>query len=122
MAKIPAPRNKAIEAAKAVLDKIIEGVGPDVAISAGKAQWSFLGLPVVRLVFGWSVNALADYINANLFHLAVKVILRVQSTALKDEFNKAIKPIIAGSPTSEEIERARKAAIDLIQRNRGGPK
>lgn len=118
MAEIPAPKNRAIDAAQTVLEKLIEGVGVEVAISAGTAAWPFLGAPIVRTIFRWLVEKLADFINTNLFHWSIKIILRIQSSARKDEFNEAIRPIIQGSATDEEIQRAKDAAIALIERNR----
>lgn len=116
--KIPAPQNKAIEAAKVVLEKLIEGVGVELAVSAATAAWPFLATPIVRQLFRWGVEMLASAIDENLFKFAVKIIIRVQSTARKEEFNDAVKPIIEGSPTDEQIEAARLAAYRLIERNR----
>jgi P2-related tail formation protein len=116
--KIPAPKNKAIEAAKVVLEKLIEGVGVDLAVSAATAAWPFLASPIVRVIFRWAVELIAKAIDENLFKFAVKIIIRVQSTSRKEEFNSAILPIVNGSPTDEEIERAREAAYRLIERNR----
>lgn len=118
MAKIPAPKNQAIEAAKTVLEKLIEGVGVEVAVSAATAAWPFLGSPIVRVIFRWIVELIAGAIEENLFKFAVKIIIRVQSTARKEEFNDAIKPIIGGNPSEEEIQAARDAAYRLIERNR----
>lgn len=116
--KIPAPKNRAIDAAKVVLEKLIEGVGVDLAVSAATTTWPFLASPIIRHIFRWLVELLASTIEENLFKFAVKIIIRVQSTARKEEFNDAIKPIIEGSPTDEEIQRARDAAYRLIERNR----
>jgi len=116
--KIPAPKNKAIEAAKIVLEKLIEGVGVELAVSAATAAWPFLASPIVRHIFRWAVELAANAIEENLFKFAVKIIIRVQSTARKEEFNDAIKPIIEGSPTDEQIQAARDAAYRLIERNR----
>jgi hypothetical protein len=108
--KIPAPKNGAIDAAK--------DAGVELAVSAATAVWPFLGSPIVRQLFRWLVELLASVIDENLFKFAVKIIIRVQSTARKEEFNDAIKPIIEGNPTDEQIEAARLAAYRLIERNR----
>lgn len=118
MAKIPAPKNTAVDVTKVVLEALIEGVGVDAAVAAGIAAWPFLGSPIIRNLFRWGVERLADVINENLFKFSMKLIIRIQSDARKSEFNDALKPIIGGSPTDEEIRKAREAADRLIERNR----
>lgn len=115
---IPAPKNRAVNAAKALLDALIEGVGVDAAIAAATAQWPFLGSPIIKTLFRWGVEWIAGEINANLFKFTMKMIIRIQSDARKAEFNEALKPIVGGSPTDEEIQAARDAADRLIERNR----
>lgn len=116
--KLPAPRNKAIEVTKIVLEKLIEGVGVDLAVAAAVAEAPWLATPFVNFLFKKLVGWLANIIEENLFKLAVKMIIRIQSDVRKEEFNDAIKPIIEGNPTDEEIQRARDAAYRLIERNR----
>ena len=115
---IPPPKNRAVDAAKVVLDALIEGVGVDAAVAAGIATWPFLGSPVIKTLFRWGVEWLAGEINENLFKFSMKLIIRIQSDARKADFNDALKPIIGGSPTDEEIRKAREAADRLIERNR----
>lgn len=115
---IPAPKNKAIEVVKIILEKLIEGVGVDLTIAAATAELPWLGAPVVKTLFRWAVEWLAGYINDNLFKISLKLIIRVQSDARKAEFNEAIQPIIGGNPSAEDIEKARRAADRLIERNR----
>lgn len=115
---IPAPKNRAVDAARAVLNALIEGVGVDAAIALGTAQWPFLGSPIIKTLFRWGVEWLASEINDNLFKFSMKLIIRIQSDVRKAEFNDALKPIVGGSPTDEEIEAARRAADRLIERNR----
>ncbi len=116
--RLPPPKNKAIEVIKTVLEKLIEGVGVELAVSAGTAAWPFLATPVIRQLFKWLVQLLAQALDENLFKLAMKMIIRVQSSVRKDEFNEALKPIIEGNPSDEDIKRAREAADRLIERNR----
>ncbi len=115
---IPAPRNKAIEVCEIVLDNLVEGVGVDATIAAATTAAPFLGTPVVRGVFRWSVEFTANFIDERLMKLAIKAVINIQSKARKKEFNASLLPIIAGSPTPEEIKRARDAADRLIERNR----
>ena len=115
---IPAPKNRAVDAAKVVLNALIEGVGVDLAVAAGISAWPFLGSPVLKTLFRWGVEWLAKEFDENLFKFSMKLIIRIQSDARKDQFNKALQPIIGGSPTDEEIQKARDAADRLIERNR----
>jgi hypothetical protein len=115
---IPAPRNKALEVIDIVLDNLIEGLGVEVAISAATVAWPFLATLIVRQIFRFMVEKLAWFIDDRAFKLAIKIVIKIQSTERKKEFNESIQPIIAGAPTPEEIERARRAADRLIERNR----
>lgn len=118
MANIPPPKNTAVDVAKAVLEALIEGAGVDAAVAAGIAQWPVLGYPVVKNLFRWGVEQLASVINDNLFKITLKLIIRVQSDVRKREFNAAIQPLIEGNPSAEDIEKAKRAADRLIERNR----
>ena len=116
--KLSPPKNRAVDAAKVVLDALIEGVGVDAAVAAGIAAWPFLGSPIIKTLFRWGVEWIAGEINENLFKFSMKLIIRIQSDARKAEFNEALQPIIGGSPTDEEIQKARDAADRIIERNR----
>jgi hypothetical protein len=116
--KLPPPKNTFIEVTKIVLEKLIEGVGVDLAVAAAVAEVPFLATPIVNYIFKWIVGKLAAVMDENLFKFSIKMILRLQSTPRKEEFNAAIVPIVGGSPTDEEIKRARDAADRLIERNR----
>lgn len=116
--KLPAPKNSAIEVVDAVLDALIEGAGVNAAIAAGTTAAPILGKPIIKGIFAWIVELVAGVIEKNLFKISVKLILRMQGTSRKNEFNDSIQPIINGSPTDEEIKRAREAADRLIERNR----
>jgi hypothetical protein len=115
---LPTPKNTAIEVVKIILEKLIEGLGADAAIAAATAYAPWLAYPFVKQIFGWVVGQVAQVIDENLFKLSIKLIIRVQSTERKAEFNAAIVPIVGGSPTDEEIQRARDAADRVIERNR----
>lgn len=101
-----------------VLEKLIEGVGVDLAVAAAVSAEPWLATPFVNYIFKWIVGMLAQLVDENLFKFAVKAIIRVQSTERKQEFNAAVQPIIGGSPTDAEIQAARDAADRLIERNR----
>jgi len=116
--KLQPPKNKAIEVVKVVLEKLIEGAGVDIAIAAATANAPFLATPIIKNIFRWMVEKLASVIDENLFKFSVKLIIRVQSSERKQEFNDAIIPIVQGEPTDEEIQKARDAADRLIERNR----
>lgn len=118
MANIPPPKNSAVDVAKAVLEALIEGAGVDAAVAAGIAQWPVLGYPIIKNLFRWGVEQMASVINDNMFKFTLKLIIRVQSDVRKNEFNAAIQPIIGGNPSAEDIEKARRAADRLIERNR----
>lgn len=114
--KLPQPANKAIEVTKTILEKLIEGVGVDVAVGAAIAIEPALAHPFLKFILNFVVGKIAAYIDKNLFNFAVHLIIRAQSDARKEEFNSAIQPIIQGSPTDAEIKAARDAADRLIER------
>lgn len=118
MSSLEAPKNNAVDVMKVVIDTLVQGVGVDAAVAAGIAAWPFLSTPIVRQLFTWAVKQLADVIDQNLGNFAMKLVIRIQSDALKDEFNEALIPILSGEPTEEELDRARRAADGIIERSR----
>jgi len=112
------PKNQAIDVASNVIHALVDGLGVDLAVAAGISAWPFLGSFIIKSLFRWGVEQVASVIETDLDAIAIKLIIRIQSTARKKEFNEAMTPIIAGSPTSEEIQKARAAADALIERNR----
>lgn len=118
MTAIAAPRNRVIEAAKVILNTLIEGLGVAAAVAFGQAALPILAAPIIRTIFKWIVEKVAEWIDKNLYYLAIKLTIRMQSHVRKDEYNEAIKPIVRGDATNEELERAKAAADALINRNR----
>ncbi len=116
MAKLPAPKNKFVEVTRLVLDGLIEGLGVEAVVAAASAAAPFLNTPIIRNIFRWVVEQLAEVINENLFKWGAKLIIRIQGDSRKDKFNESVLPIIQGVATDEEVQRARDAAIDVIHR------
>ena len=119
MAKLPAPKNRLVGVVKVVLDALIEGLGVELAVNAAIAEAPFLGLPVIRNVFKWIVEEVAETVNENMFKFAAKFIIRIQADGRKAEFDEAMKPFSKEEfPTPEEIQRAKDAINRLVNRNR----
>lgn len=119
MAKLPAPKNTFVGIVKIILQKLIEGLGVDVAVTAATAEAPWLAWPVVKDVFRYAVGKLAESINDNLFKIAASVIIRIQNDGRKEEFDKAMEPFLKPEgPTDEEIQRAKDALDRMVNRNR----
>lgn len=115
---IPAPTNRMIQIVQIILNTLIEGVGVDLAISAAVSAEPWLAWPIVNQIFKWVVEQIAASLDQDLFKIAVKLVIRAQSTERKQEFNDAIIPIVQGNPSPAEIQAAISAADRLIERNR----
>lgn len=90
----------------------------EAAVAAATVAVPFLATPVIREIFRWAVEQVAQAIDDNAFKFAAKLIIRMQSSSRKKEFNESMIPIMGDSPSEEEIKRAREAADRLIERGR----
>lgn len=115
---LPAPTNTAISIVKIILDSLIEGVGEDAAVAAAIAYAPWLATPIIKQIFTWGVDQVASAIDQDLFKIAIQIVIKIQSTELKQEYNDAIIPIVQGAPSPAEIQAARDAADRIINRNR----
>lgn len=116
--KLPAPENNAVRIMRVVLDKLVDGLGVEVAIAAATAEIPFLSMPVVKQLFHFGVSQLAKVIDENMFVITAKFIIRIQSQGRLDEFDEAMVPIRNPGATDAELKRAKDAIDNLVRRSR----
>ncbi len=120
MTKLPAPKNRIVDIAKIVIERLVEGLGVDIAVAAATAEVPWLAYPVIKQLFRFAVEQVAEVINQNLFNFTAIMVIRLQNLGRLKDFQDSMKPfLIPGQePTDEEIQAARDAIDRLVNRNR----
>jgi len=88
MTTIPAPVNKTVETADAIIQFALYQVAVKALTTYARAQFSFLNLPVVSQLFNLLVNSITDQLYKFLAQTATFTIIDLQVSAEKAAYAK----------------------------------
>jgi hypothetical protein len=103
-----------------VVDSVLHGLMYDVAIQAAityaKAQFPFLGLPVISTLFGWVVNWIAGLVYVQLERFVSFSIIDTQVGQENSKYNQAVEDLKKAHQGGDlvQIDQAKKEARDAL--------
>lgn len=100
----PTTKNKTASIVNQVLKGLIEGAGADALKAALIADNPWLGLPIVKQLFGFIVDKLAEAIYKQAAFVATKIIIDVQINieegAVNAAFDNLTMAVASGDPVA----------------------
>jgi len=116
---VSAPASKYVKAYRAVMNALMTGLGAEIAIKLGQAEWPWLSLPIVSDIYSNIVHFVAAEFSLGLERLGAKVILDIEKSGRLKEFEDAKKYISDNKHMSPaQLKSASDAAYRIIYKYR----
>ena len=114
---VPAPTNEAVSVLNIVLDALIKGAGPAVAILYATTAAPWLGLPIVSQLFKIFVDMLAGELDKVIKVNIDNLVIQYQNDIKLDTYKTAMINL-ARSGSADDLQKAKDAIDSMVNRNK----
>lgn len=112
------PVNRWVGLINIILDNLIKGFGAKFTVAAATNYAPWLGFPIIRDIFGKSIELLANSVDTVVKNNADIVVIRFQNDLRKTVYDTNIGIIQNPGASNEDIKNALQAIDGLINRNK----